>query len=303
MTCNPIVFFVYKRPECARVVFDQIRKAKPPILIFVSDGPRNIEEASLVFESRSLCELVDWNCRVIRIFSEINLGCKKRFFTALDTVFDEFEQAIILEDDCVPHNDFFEFCDWGLQEFKDNNNVAIISGSNLHQTDKNLRNNFSRYMSCWGWATWSRTWRNINRYIGIRDLNQMRQQMLIAKFSRWEALFWSEVLKHTICSNSIWDFYVQHFMFQTHSLSVFPGSNLIKNIGFGDSATHTFGNIPEYVLNNTPELASTIMSFSPSLSIQPDYQRDRELAAKIWSCTPLMSIRLLITNAIRFIKA
>lgn len=302
-TINPVAFFVYRRPESAQRVFDEIRKSAPPVLFFISDGPRNYEEKFLVEKSRSICNQVDWNCQVIKIFSDVNLGCKQRFFTALDIVFDKYDRAIILEDDCVPNQEFFSFCDWGLSTFENEPNISIVSGSNLHPTNEDSRNGFSQYMNCWGWATWSRTWKSINRYIGIKDIKKIRSVMKNSNFTSWEIRYWSEVLKHSICSNSIWDFYVQHQMLSSKSLSVYPKFNLIHNIGFDRNATHTAGEIPEFVYSNLPDSSNSIMSIEPLLSIVTNKSRDQELAAKIWSCTPTTSFRLLFTNAVRFLTS
>ena len=300
---NPVVIFVYRRPNSAQRVFDEVKKSKPPVLFFVSDGPRSSDEKKLVDESRAIVDQVDWDCQVIKIFSEKNLGCKQRFFTALDIVFSKYDKAIILEDDCVPNQDFFDFCNWGLDEFKDNSEISIISGSNLHPTHNKFRNGYSQYMNCWGWATWSRTWNSINRYIGLRDIKAVRLAMQQANFSKWEIQYWAEVFKHSICSNSIWDFYVQYHMLSTKKYSVYPSKNLVQNIGFDEGATHTGGKVPTYVLNNIPSKSENLMSLDPNTKITIDKSRDRNLASIIWSCKPINALRLTITNTIRLIRA
>lgn len=296
----PVVFFVYRRPESAQRVFDRIKVAQPAVLVIVSDGPRNSMEHSLVEESRNIADQVDWACHVIKIYSDKNLGCKQRFFTALDFVFENFDRAIILEDDCIPTADFFSFCLWGLEEFADNPYVALISGSNLYPLDTDYRNGFSSYMNCWGWATWAKTWKSLNRYIGIRDIDSLRLEMSFNKFEAWEIRYWSEVIKHAIVSNSIWDFYVQYHMLVNSLYSVYPSFNLVQNVGFDSYATHTMGGAPKYVTASIPKDGSNIMSLTPLHEVSLSKLRDSRLARTIWSATPLMSWRLRVTNALRF---
>jgi len=112
---TPVAIITFNRPEPTRKVFDQIRKVKPGKLYFISDGARDGVGADTVNVGlcRDIADQVDWTCDVVRIFSETNLGCKKRVITGLNQVFENEDSAIILEDDCVPTQAFFEFCDWG----------------------------------------------------------------------------------------------------------------------------------------------------------------------------------------------
>ena len=42
-----------------------------------------------------------------------------RQYTGFSWVFEKEEQAIILEDDCIPNLDFFRYCDEMLEKYKD----------------------------------------------------------------------------------------------------------------------------------------------------------------------------------------
>ena len=96
---TPIAFFLFNRPDLAKIVFNSIAKARPKKLFVVADGPRFAEEADSCQQSRAVIERVDWECKVLTQFSETNLGCKKRLSSGLNWVFSEVEEAIILEDD------------------------------------------------------------------------------------------------------------------------------------------------------------------------------------------------------------
>ena len=108
---TPLAFLIYKRPDTTARVFDAIRQARPPVLLVVADGPRPDRpgEAEKVAAVRKIVEEVDWPCEVLRNYSDVNLGCKRRVSSGLDWVFDTVEEAIILEDDCLPHPTFFRF--------------------------------------------------------------------------------------------------------------------------------------------------------------------------------------------------
>src|SRR3546814_11417338 len=88
----------------AAAVCSQIAKVKPPVLFLVADGarPDRPGEAELCAEVRQLAEAVDWPCEVRTDFSPVNLGCGKRISSGLNWVFEQVEEAIILEDDTRP---------------------------------------------------------------------------------------------------------------------------------------------------------------------------------------------------------
>ena len=130
---TPVAFLVFNRPDVTEKVFAEIRKAKPPQLLVVADGPRKekpdeIEKCQAV---RSIIEKVDWECQVYKNYSDINLGCKLRVYSGLNWVFDTVETAIILEDDCLPHPTFFRFCDELLTKYREDKRVMMISGTNI----------------------------------------------------------------------------------------------------------------------------------------------------------------------------
>src|SRR6185295_7470179 len=103
MECNtPIALFVFNRPALAARVFEAIRRAQPPKLFLVADGPRCPADELKCEASRALAQQVDWPCEVITNFSETNLGAGLRVASGLDWVFEQNERAIILEDDCLP---------------------------------------------------------------------------------------------------------------------------------------------------------------------------------------------------------
>ena len=108
---TPVAFLVFNRPDQTKKVFEAIRKAKPEKLLVIADGPRNERygEAEKCRAVRAVMERIDWNCEVVRNYSDVNLGCRRRVSTGIDWIFEQVEEAIILEDDCLPHPTFLAF--------------------------------------------------------------------------------------------------------------------------------------------------------------------------------------------------
>ena len=100
-------------------------------MLIVADGPRDERENEKCLATRAIVEAIDWPCEVERNYSRTNLGCRKRIASGLDWVFERYEQAIILEDDCLPNPTFFRFADELLNRYADDPRIGQISGDNF----------------------------------------------------------------------------------------------------------------------------------------------------------------------------
>ena len=110
---TPIAFIVFNRPRHTRKTFESIRRQKPTQLFIISDGPRTghpTDQANCQ-EVREIVSQIDWPCAVKHNYADENLGCKQRVISGLDWVFENVDRAIILEDDCLPNDDFYLFCE------------------------------------------------------------------------------------------------------------------------------------------------------------------------------------------------
>ncbi|MGF1590472.1 MAG: glycosyltransferase family 2 protein [Pleurocapsa sp.] len=263
---TPVAFLIFNRPDTTQKVFEVIRQAQPAKLLVVADGARinRPEEADQCQAARAIIDSVDWECEVLTNYSEVNLGCAKRVASGLNWVFELVEEAIILEDDCLPDPTFFPFCEQLLDRYRYDNRIAVISGQNvqLGRTRTNDSYYFSRYNLCWGWASWRRAWRDFDfemrLWTTVKEAGWLEDILLdngAVKF--WDYLFQS-TYEGQIDSWAIrWTFscWMQNY------LSILANHNLISNIGFDAQSTHTtkknvFANLPtkpiEFPLQHPP---------------------------------------------------
>ncbi len=243
---TPVILIVFNRPEPTRQVFQAIAKARPARLLIIADGARSHKdgEAELCRQVREIVSQVDWPCEVSTNFSDENLGCDPRVISGLDWAFSLVDEAIILEDDCLADPTFFEFCSEMLERYRHDPRIAAISGTNdiqdkLQPPDSYF---FSLLGANWGWATWKDRWawhdRSLKSWPTIKHRNYLSQL-----FPKKAQRFWEEIFDqcHQDGDLSPWDYrwvYTRIFNFR---LTVVPHVNLIRNIGFGPDATHTFG--------------------------------------------------------------
>ncbi|HEY3387536.1 MAG TPA: hypothetical protein VGK46_13560, partial [Saprospiraceae bacterium] len=156
-----VLLVIFNRPQTTRLVFEAIRKAKPPRLYVAADGPR-IGVDSDIFncrEAREIIKGVDWDCELKTYFREEDLGCGLGPSTAFSWFFEHEEEGIILEDDCLPSQNFFWFCEELLERYRHDNRIMHVGGNNFlngWQKDNDYSYYFSRSGHIWGWATWRR---------------------------------------------------------------------------------------------------------------------------------------------------
>lgn len=241
---TPIAFLVFNRPETTARVFEVIRSIRPRELLLVVDGPRDNHpgDAAKCAAVRALIDKVDWPCTVLRNYSDTNLGCKNRVSSGLDWVFEQVDEAIILEDDCLPDPSFFVFCSELLEKYREDRRVMMISGDNFLPGAKRTPYSyyFSMYPHIWGWATWRRAWQLYDVRMSLLPeimscgfLNDIFRRAKVIQF--WEKMF----LKTFDGKYDTWDHQLTFACIVNNGLCILPDRNLVENIGFGGDATHT----------------------------------------------------------------
>lgn len=243
MDC-PILFLLFNRPNFAQQVFACIREAQPSQLFVAADGPRDDRpgEAEKCEQSRRVIDAVDWDCEVMTLFREKNLGCKKAVSSAIDWFFEHVEEGIILEDDCVPHSDFFIFCAALLDRYKNDPRVSVITGNNFQGGRKRgaAAYYFSKYNHCWGWATWRRAWRHNDLVLTFWPEWKGSAAWALHTPDKVERRYWTDIFDR-MYRNEIdtWDYPWTGSVWYHGGLTVTPNVNLVTNIGFGPDGTHT----------------------------------------------------------------
>ena len=242
--CAPVVLIGYRRPEMTARVLAAIIEAQPSHLFLVMDGPRSgdADDSSAVAAVRAVLEGVPGETPVTKIFSESNLGLKARVVSGLDEVFATVEEAIIVEDDCLPSPDFFRYATELLHRYRSTAEVGIVSGSSRlrgrHVSSASY--DFSSDVRIWGWATWGRTWRSFSASGDLeRSWSVTEQAELVNKFPYGAR---RRAMKKMLKTAGMLDSWALPFVVHCIShgyLNAVPTRNLVTNIGLGSSSTHT----------------------------------------------------------------
>lgn len=244
---EPLLVIAFNRPDLLAVLLDRLRQVRPTRVFVAVDGarPDRPGEGERVQACRDLLRGIDWECEVETLFQDRNLGCGLGVSTAITWFLGQVERGIILEDDIIPDPSFFPFCTELLDRYANDERVLAISGCNFvppsAQGHPMEAYRFSQIPHIWGWATWRRSWAQHRLDIaGWRtDLPPTR---LWARAGRSlpGSIYWASTFE-LLARREVdtWDGQLVLAAMKSGQLTATSNVNLITNIGFGESATHT----------------------------------------------------------------
>lgn len=246
----PVLFLVFNRLDTTQKVFEQIRIAKPPKIYIASDGARQDKqyEYDIVRSVRQyILNNIDWKCEIKTLFRDENLGCGVAVSSAISWFFEYEEMGIILEDDVVPGQSFFGFCQKMLNQYKDDERVMMITGTNFMidiRDDIKKDYFFSRHFAIWGWATWRRAWKLYDASIACwkdsvfaKDIEFVNiEKHVINHFNNmFDLVYYKKI--------DTWDFQWVFTCLFNYGLCLTPSINMISNIGI--QGAHANGDITD----------------------------------------------------------
>jgi hypothetical protein len=244
MSKVPVVFLVYNRLETTTRVFARIADARPDTLLIVADGPRTDQpgDAERCEAVRKLVSHPGWPCDVRLNLAPSNLGFRRRISSGLKWAFEQFEEAIILEDDCLPEPSFFPFCSELLERYRFDDRIMMISGGNFQFGRQRGEGSyyFSNGVGTWGWATWRRSIRHLDP--DLRDWSEERDRSIVRRIWSNSSIvdYWcariDEVRRGDV---DTWDYQWAFAMWRRGGWQVAPNVNLISYIGCLPDSAHT----------------------------------------------------------------
>ena len=240
----PVAIIIYNRYLYLEKLITKLNDFKISKVYIIADGPKknNENDKQFVKKTRLLVEKKLKSKKKIKIYSNKNLGLRKRVISGLDMVFKMEKKIIILEDDCIPSKDFFKFMSIMLKKYEEDFKIASICGSN-HLSYWPMINNsyiYSKYFNSWGWATWNSRWKS-NKLNASKLYKNPKSKFLKNYLDSWRAsIFWKLKLK-AISSKKLdsWAMLWNYFNFLKNKKHIIPKKNLIENIGLGKLSTNT----------------------------------------------------------------
>jgi hypothetical protein len=242
----PLLYLVFNRPLHTEKSFSALRKIKPKFLFIGADGPRqeNKSDEKNCADVRKIVQAIDWDCQVKTLFREHNLGTKIAVSSAIDWFFSQAEEGIILEDDCVPHPDFYTYVAAMLERYRSNERIMHVNGTNLLRGRKIVKTGsyyFSDFCHPWGWATWKRAWEKND--IWMKDFPAYTKETLLHELKddpQVADYWWQNLFNAHLGRTKSWDYQWYFAFWKNNGMAITPAMNLVTNIGFDEMGTNTF---------------------------------------------------------------
>jgi hypothetical protein len=234
----------FNRPALTEQLLERLREVKPSLVLVVADGPRagHPDDSAACARVRELIKSrIDWPATVRTEYAETNMGLRRRVSSGLNWAFQQVEEAVILEDDCLPHPDFFRFCAELLEYYRHDTRVGVIAGVNFQPSafTREASYYFSKYPHCWGWATWRRAWRLYDAEAALWPVFKAAGALKHLFPNPLEAGYWTwvfDTVHNGDCDS--WAFPWTLTCWGQSMLTVLPVVNLVTNNGDGPDSTH-----------------------------------------------------------------
>lgn len=238
----PVLLLIHSRPRHVRRVMEVLRGVRCRSLFIGADGPRADvpDDVERCRAARAEAVEVDSSCSIETRFLTENTGCEAAVSGAISWFFEANERGIVIEEDCVPDESFFRFCETLLDTYADHPQVGAITGNNFQRgrARGSASYYFSRYPHCWGWATWRRAWRLYDRDACAHWTRESWAGL--PKTAADERAYWACIRRMTVDGlQDSWANRWMHSLWRRGLLTATPQLNLVDNIGIGAHATHT----------------------------------------------------------------
>jgi len=303
MFSTPILFIIFNRADHTQLVFNEIKKQKPKKLFVFADGPRteNEEDQTKCKKTRTIISnQIDWDCSLETMFLDYNLGCGKGPAKAITWFFENVEEGIIIEDDCIPHPDFFDYCSILLEKYRSENRIMVI-GATTYRDDYPCINSytFSIYPTMAAWATWKRVWLKYDYNLSCFKREDVQKKLRKYFHSKFEYKSWMNLYDWIVEDNfeTYWDWQMNFILYMNDGIAIRPKKNMIMNIGFGIDATHTnYLKNPNFTANR--ETFSCFPLVYPS-EIKINKKNDSIYYKKMHKTAFLKQLLIKISNKLR----
>jgi hypothetical protein len=237
----PIALFAYNRPQHIRKTVEALQGndlAEESDLYAYCDGPRDAAAVSAVHAVRDYLRTVKGFRSVSLVEREFNLGLAQSVITAVTDVCARHGRIIAVEDDLETSPYFLRYMNDALDRYAGVARVGSIHGYWYPVGEQCPETFFLRGASCWGWATWSRSW-SLFESDGRTLLAALQERNLTHRFDLDGAIRYTQMLRDQIeGANDSWAIRWHASMFLADCLQLSPGTSLVRNIGFDGSGTH-----------------------------------------------------------------
>ncbi len=210
-----VVIMAYSRPSHFKRVLQACENNIEKVKIYI-DYPANDKIRKEQEKIDNIIKNSSINCEVHK--RSERYGLAKSILATVKEELENNEHIVLLEDDCLPSDEFFSFMSSSLKKYKKNESITTICG-----TKTNCKFN------PWGWATWSHKW-DYKRWkpTDILKIDNIPDSLRIFLRNNSESI-----------DKDIWSLSWLAHQHKNNQESLYPDKNLIKNIGLDHTGVHS----------------------------------------------------------------
>lgn len=242
-----VLLLFFNRPDTLRAVFEQVRLARPARLFLYQDGPRGERDMIGVEACREVVSGIDWPCEVHRLYQERNYGCDPSEYISQQWAFSLVDRCIVLEDDDVPTQSFFRFCQEMLERYADDERVGMIQGFNPEERTADVPDAdyfFTTNFSIWGWASWRRVVSKWDEhYTWLDDPAAVSRLEALVKERGLRRDFLPMARAHRAAGKAYYESIFYAHLLLEGQLAIAPRVNMVSNLGVTNDSTHFAGSV------------------------------------------------------------
>ena len=238
----PILLFTHRRYLTLKKTVKSLkenRSYKDHELYIFSDGPRNFSEKAHVKKVRNYLKNISGFKRKKIYYRNKNFGLAKNITSGVSQIINIKKKAIIIEDDLILSKNFLDYMNKCLAKYENKKKIMHISGWNYLFKFPSIKDDvfFSRYMNCWGWATWKNRWKyykkNPEVLIKSWTKNKIKKFNLDGSYN-----FWSQIVRNNQGKLNSWAIFWYASVFNKNGLCINPLKSLVLNIGTDSFSTN-----------------------------------------------------------------
>lgn len=244
MSKSPVLIIAFNRPHKLRQLIGSLRSSSPPIIMIAIDGPRvhNPTDEALVIETQAVVSEIDWPCKILTRFRPTNLGLQTAYVDAVNWAMTEFGETIVIEDDVIAGPELYEFLNFNLNQFRNEQSIGQINGYNFAPinalSEPSNTRRVTRYPTSYCWASWSRSWNLIDLSITWGQSVSLTELADITG-SRLSAAMWKMNFRNAVAGRvDTWDYAWVATLWEHNFDIISPNRNLCLYDGFNEG-THT----------------------------------------------------------------
>jgi hypothetical protein len=278
-----VLIVAFARPANLLQILSVLEPLEFEIYLFV-DTSQGKHEA-LNAETVKIAREIESDDRIRVRVSTSNLGVGKAVPAGIRWAFEHVDELFILEDDCIPSLEFFEYATRFSKHL--NAKIRMISGTNLIPVSKRTTSlgtsSFSSYPSIWGWFTNAESWKYLSKYtehlpspFTILGCFFRRPSKILSV-----SFFYAASIRVYRQETSAWDCQVALAMLIHDYVSILPSRNMIQNIGADSVSSHDMkvNNPNSNVVANFQFLAAQAEN---QLDADKKFQNDRLLEREVY---------------------